>query len=141
MTAISRYELQQMLQRAIEASMQIAEQEIAEHLPRNVALELEASGQRGKESTLDFVLSHLNQDDAFPRVVNVAVRGVSQGRTVVWLGPSGDTFVRNFSEAWSDPHETGPFKPVGLMLRPSIWKRPRPLSLRDLEQAAPDWIR
>jgi hypothetical protein len=116
MSLVSRQELRQMLHEAIEASVQIAQVEMAEQLPRDVALELGALGQAGKESALDSILHHLYRDGSFPKVVNVAVRGVGQGKTVIWLGPSGDRFVRELSEAWSDPHGTGPFKPVGLML-------------------------
>lgn len=141
MTDLSRESLQTLLQQAIEQSMEVAQAEVAEPLPRDVILELGAFDQAGQESSVDTVTSHLYRGGMFPKLVNVAVRGVSRGKTLIWIGPSGHAFVKDLSEAWNDPRGTGPFKPVGLMVKPPIWQRPRPLSLADMEEAAPDWVR
>lgn len=130
-----------MLKRTINLSREMAQRDVVEPLPTEYVLELGGLGQSGKEISLEEAVSHLYQGGRFPRIINVAVKGVARGMTIIWLGPSGHSGVSTLEETSNTPEGTGPFKRVGLMLRPSIWDRPRPLTRRDLEEAAPDWAR
>ena len=102
-------------------------------------LGLEAFGQQGKDLSLDEVLSFLYRDGTFPRIVDIAVRGIKDGRTFIWVRPSGHTYVSDFAQAWNTPVGMGPFKSIGLMLPGFIWQRSRPLSTQDLKEAGESW--
>ncbi len=108
-------------------------------LPTQIYLGLEAFEQRGKELSLDEVMLFLYQDGTFPRIIDVAVRGIKNGSTFIWLRPSGHAYVSDFSQTWNTPVGMGPFKNIGLMLPYFIWQRSRPLSIQDLEEAGEKW--
>lgn len=116
-----------------------AQQDVSEPLPESLFLGLDAFGQQGKELSLDEAMAFLYRKGTFPRVVDVAVRGIREGRTFIWIRPSGHSYVSSFSQTWNSPVGMGPFKSIGLMLPHLMWKRIRPLSLRDLEEAGETW--
>ena len=139
MPIASKEAMRQLLEKCITMTVEEAQKEVSDPLPTQLYLGLEAFGQRGKESSFDEVLSFLYRNGTFPRVVDIAVRGIKDGRTFIWIRPSGHAHVSDFSQTWNTPAGMGPFKNIGLMLPSPIWERPRPLSARDLEEAGNRW--
>jgi hypothetical protein len=134
-------EFRALLWLAIDDSIAIAQREVADPLPWAVRLQLLAFEQDGHESTCDAVFARLYRGGAFPRIVDVFVVGLAGSCTIVALRPSGHPYTRNVAETWSASPAMGPFKSLGLRLPVQIRRRPRHLSLRDLEEAAPAWAR
>jgi hypothetical protein len=135
MSTIIKETLRQLLEKCIMIAIHDAQKEIADPLPIQLSSSLEAFGQQGKELSIDEILSFLHQDGTFPRIIDVAVKGIKEGRTLIWIRPSGHAYVNDFAQTWDTPAGMGPFKSIGLMLPGSIWERPRPLSRQDLEEA------
>jgi hypothetical protein len=127
--------------RAVDDSIAVAQADVTEPLPRSVRLELGAFERGHRESTLDEVLALLYRDGTFPTIVNVVVRGIVGDDTLISVWPSGDGYVSDLALTWNDPPGMGPFKGLGLALPSPIGHRPRPLSRRDLEEAAPAWAK
>lgn len=123
-----------LLLECIRITMDTAQKDIADSLPEKLSLELAAFGQVGKITALDEVLSFLYVQGTFPRVIDVAVKGITKDATLIWIRPSAHPYVNDIRETWNQPPGTGPFKSIGLMLPKSIWDRPRPLSLHELER-------
>ncbi len=136
MASLTREELQDRLLRCIEDAIALIQGDVANPIPRFYRFELQGFGRAGMESWLDDVLNYLYRDSAFPVVVDVAVSGVAEGATFVWIRPSGHPFVTEINGTFFQPLETAPFKPVAF-----VWDAPRPLSLRDLEAHVPAWAR
>lgn len=132
-------DLKAALGRAVTAAIQKAQGDVCEALPGAVIYQLEMRERNDRALTFDEVLVALCMAGRFPRIVDVAVRGVVGDATVDWLRPSGHPFVDNIAETWNDPPGAGPFKPAGLLLPPHLWGRPRPYSLAGLREAAPMW--
>ena len=139
MPTITKEALQQLLEKGITIAVDEAQKEVSDSLPAQMYLGLEAFGQQGKDLSLDEVLSFLYRDGTFPRIVDIAVRGIKDGRTFIWIRPSGHTYVSDFAQAWNTPVGMGPFKSIGLMLPGFIWQRSRPLSTQDLKEAGESW--
>lgn len=135
----TRDEFRRLLLRAIAQTRAVAQREVAAPLPEANVLMLNAFEQGGHASTEEEVLTWLYQDGAFPRLVVVGVCGIVDDQVLVRLAPSGHGYVRDRAVAWNHPPELGPFQCVGLMLSHGVWDRPRPLSRRDLEDAAAGW--
>jgi hypothetical protein len=138
-STVTKEVLRQLLETSISRAVNEAQREIDEPLPIDYYLVLEAFGQQGKELSLDEVLSFLFRNGTFPRIVDVAIRGIKDGRTLIWIRPSGHAYVGDFAQTWNAPVGMGPFKCIGLMLPQLIWQRPRPLSLQDLREAGENW--
>jgi hypothetical protein len=139
MSTVTKEALQQLLEKCITLAVDEAQKEIADPLPAQFYLGLGAFGQLGKELSLDEVLSFLFRDGTFPRIVDIAVRGIKDGRTFIWIRPSGHAYVSDFAQTWNTPVGMGPFKSIGLMLPSFIWQRSRPLSTQDLREAGEKW--
>lgn len=139
MPEVSKEVVQLLLEQCIRATLEEVQKQISDPLPAQQYIGLEAFGQHGKELSLDEVMGFLYQDGTFPRIVDVAVRGIKNERTLVCLRPSGHTYVDNFSQTWNTPTGMGPFKSIGLLLPSLIWNRPRPLSTYDLKEAGEKW--
>lgn len=139
MPTVTKEALQQLLEQCMVITVEEVQKQIAEPLPTHLYVGLEAFGQQGKELSLDEVLSFLYRDGTFPRIIDVAVRGIRKGRTFIWIRPSGHIYVSDFAQTWNHPVGMGPFKNIGLMLPSAIWERPRPLSAQDLEEAGEKW--
>jgi hypothetical protein len=135
MATITREVLYDLLFRCIHISLETAQREVAEPLPEQLRLELPAFGQAGREASLEEVLAALYIDGTFPRVVDVAIRGIINKRTIIWIRPSGHAYVSDITDTWNQPPGTGPFKSIGLSLPKGLWDRPWPISLKDLEDA------
>lgn len=123
-----------LLLECIRITTDTAQKDVAEPLPEKLSLELAAFGQAGKITTLDEVLSFLYVQGTFPRIVDVAVKGVTKDATLIWIRPSAHPYVSDIRETWNQPPGMGPFKSIGLMLPKSLWDRPRPFSLRELDR-------
>jgi hypothetical protein len=138
-SAITKEALKQLLEQCIAIALDDAQKRVSDPLPTQIYPGLEAFGQHGKELSLDEVLSFLYQDGTFPRIVDVAVRGIKDERTFIWIRPSGHAYVSDFAQTWNIPEGMGPFKSIGLMLPSLIWKRPEPFSLQDLKESGEKW--
>jgi len=141
METLTRDEFRTLLLRAVERARALAQADLAEPLPEDTLLVLVAFDQGHRASSVDEVLAYLYRDDAFPRVVVVGLRGLVDGKALVSLGPSGHGYVGDRALTWNFPPEMGPFNCVGLMLRGSVWQRPRPFTRQDLEDSAAPWAR
>jgi hypothetical protein len=139
MSTVTKEVLQQLLEKGIALAVGEAQKEIADPLPTQVYLGLGAFAQQGKELSLDEVLSFLYREGTFPRIVDLAVRGIKDGRTFIWIRPSGHAYVDDFAQTWNTPVGMGPFKSIGLMLPEFLWQRSRPLSTQDLKEAGEKW--
>ena len=122
-----------LLLKCIRITIETAQKDIADSLPEQWSLELAAFGQAGKITSLEEALAFLYVQGTFPRIVDVAVKGVTKDTTHIWVRPSGHPYVSDIKETWNQPPGMGPFKSIGLMLPKSIWDRPRPLSVHELE--------
>jgi hypothetical protein len=141
METLTRDEFRTLLLRAVERTRTLAQADLAEPLPEDIVLVLDAFDQGHRASSVDEVLAYLYRDDAFPRVVVVGLRGLVDGKALISLGPSGHRYVRDRALTWNFPRGMGPFNCVGLMLRGSVWQRPRPFTRRDLEDSTAPWAR
>ena len=131
--------LRQLLAQCIAATVEEAQKQVSEPLPTQLYVGLEAFGQHGKELSLGEVIPFLFREGTFPRVVDIAVRGIKEERLFIWIRPSGHVYVSDFSHTWHIPVGMGPFKSVGLMLPTAIWNRSRPFSIQDLKEAGEKW--
>jgi hypothetical protein len=139
MSTVTKEALQQLLEKCIINAVVVAQKEIADPLPAQFYLGLGAFGQQEKELSPDEVLSFLFRDGTFPRIVDIAVRGIKDGRTFIWIRPSGHAYVSDFAQTWNTPAGMGPFKSIGLMLPGFLWQYSRPLSIQDLREAGEKW--
>jgi hypothetical protein len=134
MTRLTREDFHGRLLRCVERAIDLIQDDVAEPLPHFYRFELAGFGRAGMESWLDDVLAYLYRDGMFPCAVDVAVSSVMGDATLLWLRPSGHPFVSSVEETLFPEWETAPFKEAAF-----VWDRPRPLTLRDLEAAAPIW--
>ncbi len=139
MPTVTEETIRQLLDQCIVVALKEAQQEVSESLPTLLYVGLAAFGQHGKELSLDEVIPFLYRDGTFPKVVDVAVRGIKDERTFIWIRPSGHKYVSELSQTWNTPAGRGPFKSVGLMMPALIWDRSRPFSLQDLKEAGEKW--
>ena len=135
----TRNEFRALLRKAIEQTRAVAQSEVTESLPKANVLVLDAFEQGHRASSVNEIPAWLYRDGTFPRVVVVGVRAIVDGKTLVGVAPSGHTYVRERALTWNHPPELGPFNCVGLTLSSGVWQRPRPLTLRDLADAAAQW--
>ncbi len=133
MALLTRDELRDRLLRCIEDATDLAQGVVAEPLPRFYRFELHGFGRAGMESWLDEIMAHLYRDGTFPRVVDVAVVGVFDGATIIWIRPSGHAFESEVDTTFFQPAHTAPFKPA------VFGRGSPPRSLHDLEEASPAW--
>ncbi len=139
MITLTRAQFHEALLKARERSSELAEAELASSLPKEFVNVLDAFGQGRRASTEEEIANTLYKDGYFPRVVVVGIRGIVDGKTLVVFAPSGHKYVNDLSLTWDERSGLGPFNPVGLMVRGFVAKRPRPLTLKDLEESAEFW--
>lgn len=132
---VSQETFTELFKQSITSLLEEVQKHVIEPLPQETYLTLEAFEQEGKELSIDEILLFLYQEGKFPRIVDLAVRGIREDSTIIWIRPSGHAYVDDFSQTWNTPTGTGPFKSIGLKLPWSIWRRPRPLSRQDLIEA------
>jgi hypothetical protein len=135
MPSVTKEALRQLLSRSIRRALEDAQQHVADPLPRQLYVECANLGQRGQGVSLEEVMAFLYRDGTFPRIVDIAIRGIKNGRTYIWIRASGHPYVSDFAATWNTPPSMGPFKSLSLMLPNTIWQRRRPFSRHDLEEA------
>ena len=133
MSGLTREAFRLLLEQAIQQSMDLAQQQVSEPLPK--ALRLELAGSHHRSLSLEEVISGLYRDGTFPRIVDVFVQGIADEQTLIFLRPSGHPATNDLALTWNQPAGMGPFKSQGLLLPVPIFQRPRPLSRQDLEEA------
>lgn len=134
MSTLTKETFRDLLLECIRITMDTAQKDIADPLPEKWSLELAAFGQAGKIASLDEVLAFLYVQGTFPRIVDIAVRGFTKDATLIWIRPSAHPYVSDIKETWNQPPGMGPFKSIGLILPKSLWDRPRPFLLHELER-------
>ena len=88
-------------------------------------------------SRLEEVVDQLLDNDTFPPVVDLAIRGTLESKPLcVWI-PSGHPKVRAIEETWNEGF--GPFKPMGLII-PSHLGGPSPLTSEQMGRIGEDWF-
>ena len=135
MLIITKEFLSEIFEKCVISTIQDAQQQVADVLPNRLIFRLQAFDQDKNKFSLNEIMPFLFRDKAFPRIVDIAVRGIVDHHTLIWIRPSGHDFVRDFSQTWNTPAGMGPFKSLGLMLPNEIWKRQRPYSFQDLIDA------
>lgn len=135
MLIITKAFLDEVFEKCVISTVQDAQRQVVDDLPNQLVFRLQAFNQNKKSLSQNEVMPFLFRDRAFPRIVDIAVRGIADHHTLIWVRPSGHAFVRDFSQTWNTPVGMGPFKSLGLMLPNEIWKRQRPYSLQDLIDA------
>ena len=135
MSGLTREAFRLLLEQAIQWSMDLAQQEVADPLPPTTQLELALAGYSDRALSLEEVVSVLCRDGTFPRIVDVFVQGIADEQTLMYLRPSGHAWTDDLAQTWNQPAGMGPFKSLGLLLPASIASRSRPLSRQDLEEA------
>jgi hypothetical protein len=138
METFTRDEFQALLLKAVECTRSRADRDLAEPLPPATLLVLDAFGQWHRASSVDEVLTYLYTDGTFPLVIVVGLWAVD-GQALVALLPSGDRYTNDRALTLNQPPAMGPFNCVGLMLRGTVWERPRPLTPQDLVESAASW--
>src|SRR5262245_20824384 len=141
MTVLTREDFRSLLRDALVRTRELAQREVADPLPADSLLILDAFGRGRQESSCDEIVPYLYRDGTFPREVVVGVRGIVDGRTALVLAPTGHPYVDDLRRSLNQPPGMGPFNCVGLMVRAFVAARPRPLSRQDLEDAAALWRR
>ena len=112
-----------------------AQELLGENLPDKIVYVLADSSKIGKFIGSEEILSQLYHSGSFPRIVDLAVCGIHDGETVVWVRPSAHPLTTQLKETWNQPKGSGPFKAAGLMLPSYLWGKGPPFSLSDLEEA------
>ena len=133
MSGLTREAFRLLLEQAIQESLDLAQQQVADVLPKATRLEL--AGNRNRGLSLEEVISGLYRDGTFPRIVDVFVQGTADEQTLIFLRSSGHAWTEDLAQTWNQPAGMGPFKSLGLLLPAAIAQRPRPLSRQDLEEA------
>ncbi len=135
MQIVTQEDFFQLLKDGIRDAIQLAQKDCAFSLPQDISFELANYDQYRKEKTFDEIVTFLYKDGTFPRIIDVAVRGINDGKTLIWLRASGHEWVRDIAQTWNSPAGRGPFKSLGLLLPSLIWQRPRPFSIEDMEES------
>lgn len=125
-----------LFQQGIALALKETQKQVADPLPKELYLGLEAFGQRGKALSMEEVLSFLSRDGTFPRVVDIAVRGIREGRTFIWIRPSGHAYVNDFTHTWNTPVGMDPFKRV---VSRFLWQRSALVSTQELKEEGEKW--
>jgi len=129
MQMVTKEAFAELFQQCITLALEETQKQVAYPLPKELYLGLEAFGQRGKALSMEEVLS-------FPRVVDIAVRGIREERTFIWIRPSGHAYVNDFTHTWNTPVGMGPFKKV---VSGFLWQRSELVSTQELKEEGEKW--
>ncbi len=125
----------EMFLRSVEIAIGMAQREVCGVLPKGILFRFTTSKSSKKENGLEFVLSNLYRDGAFPPVVDISICGIKDGKLVVLVMPSAFQWTTDLGQTWDKPRGTGPFKPIGPLLPSFMSERGRPFRLADLANA------
>lgn len=130
-------ELKHWANSAISANIRFASIQLGWQLPLDTVHCILVKGLSEQLLDTKKAIDSLLTGPKFPRVVDLAVRGIVGEKTlVVWI-PSGEQKVEDPEMTWNEGF--GPFKPVGIMIPSYIGKSP-PLSRSSLEKMGRDWL-
>lgn len=109
---MTKDEFRVLFENALEIAAQNAEKKVGHPISRNFEIELHGRSPKtrilGKEDTLDEI--YLGPDRFF-RIIDVAVRQISNTASTVFVGISGHP-PGTWDETWNQPTGSGPFKQV-----------------------------
>ncbi len=123
-----------MFSRSVAVAISLAQKDVRENLPRQVAFRFPGKGSR-KEINFDQITEKMYGDGAFSPLIDVAVCGIKNNETVVCIIPSALPLTTDLARTWNQPPGAGPFKAAGLLLPTSMWDRDVPFRLVDLAES------
>jgi hypothetical protein len=108
---MTKSEFRELFMRAVRIAVENAQSKLAKPIPQLFEVELHAPGIPGRMVTADEALDqiYLGSDRCY-RVIDVAVKGLRPGGSVIFVRVSGHSPVE-YDETW-DPSNLGPFKQV-----------------------------
>ncbi len=136
MQTVTKEAFAELFQQCIAMALEETQKQVADPLPKELYLGLEAFGQHGKALSMEEVLSLLYRDGTFPRIVDIAVRGIREERTFIWIRPSGHAYVKDFTQTWNTPVGMGPFKRI---VSGFLWQRSGLVSTQELKEEGEKW--
>jgi len=109
---MTKQEFRDIFRHALEKAVQNAESKLGHAIPHDLRIELHGQAAHPRQMSVDEALDALYLGpDKFFRVIDVAVRNVSNTTTTVFMGISGHAPCR-LEETWNDPPGAGPFKQI-----------------------------
>lgn len=119
---------------AVERNRCYANEQLGFSLPEDFIHGLFVEGFLGEFYSLRDAVTLLMNGESFPRLVDLAVRGIYGEKTFVLWIPSGHRASSYINVSWNNG--LGPFKPVGVMSPKSHFR----LSKIELEGLALEWL-
>lgn len=111
---MTRPELIDLAKAATARTLEVASENLGWSLPATCCHGVYSDELFGKTMSLEEAINTLWEDEKFPAIVDLAVRGTIEDEPlVVWLR-SGHPKVDKLEETWNDGY--GPFKPMGLLI-------------------------
>ena len=120
---------------SVAQTIEEAQRSVQEPLPTVTCFELATAAGKIAVS-LRQIEEELYRNGSFPRIVDVAVRGIRDNAVVIWVRPSSHPLTDVLEETWNIPDGMGPFKSIGLLLPAYFWDRKQPFRISDLVEAA-----
>ena len=134
MEALERTNFERLFLKGIQRAIDDAQHYISDPLPGQVCFELANFGQSRKTLSFDEIVPFLYKDGYFPQIVDIAVKGIRNEQTLIWVRASDHPFVRDLAQTWNTPPGMGPFKSIGLLFPYDLWKHPRTISVQELKE-------
>jgi len=108
---MTKNDFRELLLRALNSAAENAEAKLAKPVPRSFVIELHAPGSTGRTVSLDEAVEQIYLgSDRFYRIIDVAIKELLPGQSVVFVRVSGHP-PTEFSKTW-DPASLGPFKQI-----------------------------
>lgn len=98
---------------ALENNRTYANEQLGWSLPEQYVHGLRLIGHQGIVRTLEESIEELLSGACFPRVVDLGVAGILDGKTLILWYPSGEPPVERLEDTWNQGY--GPFKPIGVI--------------------------
>ncbi len=131
-SSMSREGFRDLFLKCVKAAICAAQGDVCEDLPGEVVFLLSTGKNSRQEESLDSILAKLYGTRGFSPLIDVAVIGVKNLSTVVWVRPSDLPLTKEMGRTWDQPSGTGPFKAIGLLLPAFISEKGGPFLLADL---------
>jgi len=108
---MTKNDFRELLLRALNSAAENAEAKLAKPVPRSFVIELHAPGSMDRTVSLDEAVDQIYLGcDRFYRIIDVAIKELLPGKSVVFARVSGHP-PAEFSKTW-DPASLGPFKQI-----------------------------
>ena len=130
---VSYEEILELARRAVKENLRYSGDLLGYELPEETLHGLCIAGFTGELYKLEELVNLLVNESTFPHLVDLAVLGLSEGKTCILWIPSGDPETSVIDESWNQG--LGPFKPAGVMSPKSHYR----LTPEELEKLASDW--